>query len=445
MGGSIFDDMDGYEQALVLIPVVTGSISFACSLTMLFMIRRDDKNKAEDQPQQRRTNANHHRIKRHLLTSLCISDLFLSGAYACSTFVSPKGAEGGMGISASYRGTDLTCRLQAAASQIGFAQPSYNAAICIYYLLIIRFHKSDATISKWFLPMVHGLIFSYSVTGAIVGLSTDSFHSAGALGCAFAPASLNNDDADDTVNYELLILIFIVIPLAIDFLVILVGMFWIYWTVRATEKKAQRWNFQSVMQRHLKAASKEFSSVDGVTVAGKPARKLEEVSETIEAENNPSLSFSTRNVSSTSTTNEDPEPQTSQNVVSSTSIQSMEEGTLNEGIRQKSNSDEMGKKATRNKPQSLGARDVGVQYGKLLPILDEGICYFCGAIATYEIHDIPLIPTFLFISVLAFLLCYIPLGLTSVSDNQGIRILMVLLTPLQGFFTFCIFLRGRIR
>ena len=133
-----------------------------------------------------------NRTKNEMLLGLSISDLFISSAYACSTFLGPSYLRGyirdevGVGIgSTPLVGTDFSCSLQAVFSQIGLCQPSYNDVLCIYYLLIIRFNKMDRHLKKWYVPSMHFLIISFNIAGAIVGVSLDAFHYAGSLGCYF--------------------------------------------------------------------------------------------------------------------------------------------------------------------------------------------------------------------------------------------------------------------
>ena len=235
MAGSGLEGLTRFERALVLVPVATGSISFFSSSAMIVLLLRD--------PRIRQSNP----IKRHLLMSICVADLFISASYACSTFLAPRGEKSWDDLAISYRGTAATCRLQAAFAQIGLAQPSYNAALCIYHLLIIRYNKTDTTMSKWFLPLVHFLIFCYAPVGAIVGLWSDSFHSAGSLGCYFSPPE---NASKETLNHERLILFFAVIPISIDFAVILGGMIAIYVSLRRVERRAKKWNFEAATRRH---------------------------------------------------------------------------------------------------------------------------------------------------------------------------------------------------
>ena len=108
-----------------------------------------------------RQHPERHPGKRQLLLGLCISDLFLSASYACSTFLSPAVDNPREPLETTYRGTNLTCIIQAASSQLGLAQPCYNAALCMYFVLCVKFHKTDRDFlassptgrKSWFLPI----------------------------------------------------------------------------------------------------------------------------------------------------------------------------------------------------------------------------------------------------------------------------------------------------
>lgn len=251
---AVLEGLSPQDKALVVLPCISGSISFVSSSIMTFMILSDRKETKI-------------RAKHSLLLGLCISDLFLSSAYACSTFPGPSylvpfiESEDGVGIGSTLVGTDFTCSLQAVFSQLGSSQPSYNAALCLYYLLIIRFNKTDLQLTKWVLPTMHVFIVSYNVLGAILGVSLNAFHYAGSLGCYFEDPCHGEDmpgcPTESPPDYSLLLFVFAVLPIGIDFLIVVVGMITIYLTLRKIERRGKRWSFEESMKNH------QQSSLDG--------------------------------------------------------------------------------------------------------------------------------------------------------------------------------------
>jgi hypothetical protein len=243
---AVLEGLSPEDKALVVIPCITGSISFLSSAIMTYMILSDRKE-------------TRNRSKNNLLLGLCISDLFLSSAYACSTFLGPSSLVPfiesglGVGIGSTVVGTDFSCSLQASFSQLGFCQPSYNAALCVYYLLIIRFNKTDSQIRKWILPAMHAIIISFNVAGVVVGVSLDAFHYAGSLGCYFADpchGDMPGCPADSPPDYNLLLSIFAAMPVIVDFVVVVFGMTTIYLSLRKVERKSRRWSYEASMKSH---------------------------------------------------------------------------------------------------------------------------------------------------------------------------------------------------
>ena len=212
--------------------------------------------------------------------SFCVSDLLLSGSYAFSTFLGPASEAGDFQFGSTFIGTQATCRAQASIAQLGLSQPSYNAALSIYYVMMVRFNKTDRSISKWFLPLVHGFVISYNVSGVVLGNVLDAFNPAGALGCSFADPchGLQAHEMSETCmrmeemartghhththsssTFERLIFTFIVGPVVLNFVIIAGCMFTIYWTIKKVEDKAKKWSFEKSIQEFSTCSSLEMS------------------------------------------------------------------------------------------------------------------------------------------------------------------------------------------
>jgi hypothetical protein len=373
-------------KALVVIPCITGSISFVSSAIMTYMIWSDRKE-------------TRNRSKNSLLLGLCISDLFLSSAYACSTFLGPLylvkfiESDVGVGLGSTLVGTDFSCSLQASFSQLGLCQPSYNAALCLYYLLIIRFNKTDLQLRKWVLPAMHVIIISFNVVGVIVGVSLDAFHYAGSLGCYFQDpchGDMPDCPTDSPPDYDLLVFIFIALPVIVDFLIVVLGMTTIYLSLRKVERKAKRWSYEEAMKNHHPSS-----------LAGPSLRSNDDFSPVEELEK-----CHDRNETRTQLDSSD-----------SRTTSALESKTRR-----------------REKTISRGARDIGLQYGMLffLSLLRD-----CSRLVL-TLYLYSLLP------VISFLVTYVPLGVSAVVLVGWVRVVMVIFTPLQGFWNFVFFLRDRV-
>ena len=73
--------------------------------------------------------------------------------------------------------------MQGCLAQVGFGFPLYNACICSYYLLQLRYRVSEDTVIKRILPFMHACALFVAFTPAIAAgvIDLDGFD--GILGC----------------------------------------------------------------------------------------------------------------------------------------------------------------------------------------------------------------------------------------------------------------------
>ena len=334
--------LSSFNKALVTIPCVTGSVSFLSSALLLYILKRSDK----------------PGIKRKLLASFCLSDLLLSASYAFSTFMGPTDMSENAAFGGTFVGSDATCRAQASMVQLGLSQPSYNAALCVYYMLMICHPKIERRISRWFLPIVHALIISYNVSGVVLGniLHGGVFHPAGILGCSFAdpcqglhaevpetqdgagnahielPSLCEDAQGIDPISIRRLQFAFVVGPVVLNFVIIAACMTSIYWSIKRVEDKASRWSFDRYTFEVQQNTATDSTSWDNFCTSAEMIVDEEDNDHECELE-----------VAS----GDGPSKQVTRSC--------RREARGNNGNRRKSRK--------RNKPNSQGARDVGLQYG----------------------------------------------------------------------------------
>ena len=108
-----------------------------------------------------------------LLFGLCVADIMSSCAYMLSTVMIPKEVDY---FYWNARGNMLTCNLQGFLSVMGCSASLYNCSICIYYLAIVKYNKSDKFIRDKIEPWLHGVSILFPLAGAIIGVTTKAMN-----------------------------------------------------------------------------------------------------------------------------------------------------------------------------------------------------------------------------------------------------------------------------
>ena len=219
--------------------MVSGSISFIASFTLFVMILRSaDKLKTP---------------LRRLIFGLSVSDAIASLSTVFQPLMLPPGIMG--------YGNQGTCNAIAFPFHLGYAAaPFYTMSLCVYYIQVIRYKRSDRDFAKRIEPWLHGISIGYPLLGSIVNLAAGNFNSSG-IRCWILSQPLNcanNPDVECVrgANAQAYKWIFVTIPKIATGLSIICIMGMITWTVVKQERRNARFQFQ--VQSTINGGSNSF-------------------------------------------------------------------------------------------------------------------------------------------------------------------------------------------
>jgi hypothetical protein len=132
------------EIALVFTSLLTGSASLLASLTIIYIIWRDRKEKLKFV---------YHRI----LFAMSILDSVASLNFAFSFLAVPKDLFWGA------QGNTATCEASGFLYTFFVSQGLYNFGLAMYYLMIIRYGKSQEYVARYVEPYVHTISVSIPI------------------------------------------------------------------------------------------------------------------------------------------------------------------------------------------------------------------------------------------------------------------------------------------
>lgn len=144
------------QQAMVLtiLPCLTGPLSVVGSGVIIYIVIKDRKRKLK-------------KVYHRLLLGYSIVDVMTSFNLSLSALVVPKGTVGVWGA----QGNVATCEASGFINQFFQSQGLYNAFMCVYMLLVVRFDVREEFIAKWVEPFVHGIAFLCPIIIAGIALS----------------------------------------------------------------------------------------------------------------------------------------------------------------------------------------------------------------------------------------------------------------------------------
>jgi hypothetical protein len=145
------------EIALVFTSLLTGSVSLLASLTIICIIWRDRKEKLKFV---------YHRI----LLAMSILDAINGFNFAFSFLAVPKGMFWGA------QGNTATCEASGFFHTFFVSQGLYNFGLAIYYLMIVRYGKSQEYVSRYVEPYVHTISVSVPMAVTSWALATDGLN-----------------------------------------------------------------------------------------------------------------------------------------------------------------------------------------------------------------------------------------------------------------------------
>lgn len=146
-------------RIISIIQTISGSFSFAGSVTILSILLRLEGRLCS--------------TYRRIVFGMSISDALSSAAFALCAIPT-------MSVSA--------CSVQGFFVHLGaLTTPSYNFALCVYYLMTVRFEKNEEWIKKKIEPFFHFFALSWPIGTGIFLLITNSFNPTGP-NCWIAPS-----------------------------------------------------------------------------------------------------------------------------------------------------------------------------------------------------------------------------------------------------------------
>ena len=116
------------------------------------------------------------KTKQRLLLGMSIMDILNSIAYAFAAYPIPEDAPFAYDVYGN-KGNTTTCEAQGFFIQLGFSVPLYSCSLCIYFLLVIQFGKTNAYISKKFEPVMHMVAIFFPLLTSFLGLALDLYNS----------------------------------------------------------------------------------------------------------------------------------------------------------------------------------------------------------------------------------------------------------------------------
>mmetsp|Transcript_13064 Transcript_13064/g.19794 ORF Transcript_13064/g.19794 Transcript_13064/m.19794 type:complete len:600 (-) Transcript_13064:164-1963(-) len=155
---------------LTITPMITGSISFAASLTIIISILC--------------SNTKLSTSYRRLVFGISVYDLFQSICQAVSSMPMPVSVTSGGGGNDVWLafGNDTTCAVQSVVFTIGYTGTLlYSLALTIYFLLVVKYNTDDSRIKKYVEPILHVVPIVWSCVFSICMLLTYSYGPVGKL------------------------------------------------------------------------------------------------------------------------------------------------------------------------------------------------------------------------------------------------------------------------
>jgi hypothetical protein len=184
---------------------------------------------------------------------MSIIDILQSLAYVFSTLPIPAS----FGEYHAY-GNDLTCSIQGFFLHLGIAVPCYNACLCIWFLMSVKYNMHADVFRRKVEPYCHVMSILLPLGPAIFLLSCNMFTPRGLL-CWIGQ--------DKTLYLELFVLCSAVIPVAICFIIIVFCLISIYKGFQHKEKLIRRYSTsESGMQwrANTELKSKQLAAKQGL-------------------------------------------------------------------------------------------------------------------------------------------------------------------------------------
>ncbi|KAL9183353.1 hypothetical protein ACHAXT_005140 [Thalassiosira profunda] len=232
---------DGHRKTLCIIRSTLALVSVIASSTLIWMLRRSRDRFATCQ----------HRI----LLGLSIADILFSLSLAHFNFPAPTDVDYYVW---NAQGNEASCSASGFLTMLGAGSGlTYIVSLNVYYLLVIRYGKTEDFIRRRIEPFLHGLPVAIPLAVSCTLLATNNFNDDGAGNChapiynpphctgyedgevreGFEIACGRGSDGAVTFYYIFSFVVLLLVPILV---IICLGL--IYRTVSKQEKKMARWS-----------------------------------------------------------------------------------------------------------------------------------------------------------------------------------------------------------
>ncbi len=232
--------------AIMVIPMITGSISFAASLTLIIMILR--------------SNLKLGTVYRRLVFGMSVFDLIQSLSQALSSVPMPAGSFWGS------VGNNITCNIQGLMTVTGVSGALfYSLSLSIYFLAMIKFELRDREIKRKIEPFLHIVPIVYSLVGGVTLYATGSLKPAGSICWIGADTSSCDDNDRECIDRReqiniILMWLFSGCPLILVFSANCAAMSTIWWTEYSQSKKSQQYQTSWIQNYQIESPTTKNNS-----------------------------------------------------------------------------------------------------------------------------------------------------------------------------------------
>lgn len=229
------------QIALATVPKVSSVLSISGSTFILLECFYFDPKRLE-------------RVYNRLLCSMAVLDIMESIWNFASTWPIPKQSNPSVAFASGNNGI---CNVQGFFLQLGLMIPVLNACLSLYYLLVIRYSWSEEKIRREIEPWFYAVSIIIGLGTSVAGIFLNLYHSSG-LWCWIAKPPESVDGGNN--NYQFYRYAFYFVPLFCCFLVILVNMGILIYTVKRLESASKKYLASSYSKRR-KSVKKDRSEL----------------------------------------------------------------------------------------------------------------------------------------------------------------------------------------
>mmetsp|Transcript_15220 Transcript_15220/g.28641 ORF Transcript_15220/g.28641 Transcript_15220/m.28641 type:complete len:515 (-) Transcript_15220:77-1621(-) len=229
------------QIALAILPKVSSVLSIFGSTFILLECFYFDRKRLE-------------RVYNRLLCSMAILDIMESVWNFASTWPIPKQSNPSIAFAG---GNDTICNVQGFFLQLGLMIPVLNACLSLYYLLVIRHSWSEERIRRLIEPWFYAVSVIIGLGTSVAGIFLNLYHSSN-LWCWIAKPPDHVDVKNN--NYQFYRYAFYFIPLFCCFIVILVNMGMLIYTVKRLESASKKYLASSYSKRRTSMRSEKSES-----------------------------------------------------------------------------------------------------------------------------------------------------------------------------------------